>query len=219
MTAPGGTGESEREPVTFVDSRKFDRADGEAADAAASVPAEPDAEPEQAAPAPAEPESDKVEELTADLQRLHAEYANYRRRVDRERQAAIDNAKASVIGALLPVLDDLDRARAHGDLEAGPLKAVADKLAGAFEGLGLAAFGVEGDPFDPAVHEAVQHEGEGHNAVLGLVMRRGYKVGDKVLRTAMVGVVDAVDETGEQRPSEDQPSAAEPADAGARDQQ
>ena len=157
--------------------------------------------------------------MTADLQRLHAEYANYRRRVDRERQVAIDNAKASVIGSLLPVLDDLDRARAHGDLESGPLKAVADKLAGVFEGLGVVAFGTAGDPFDPSVHEAVQHEGEGHNPVVGMVMRRGYKVGDKVMRTAMVGVVDAVDETAEQLPSEDRPSAAEPADAGARDPQ
>ena len=157
--------------------------------------------------------------MTADLQRLHAEYANYRRRVDRERQAAIDNAKASVIGALLPVLDDLDRARAHGDLESGPLKAVADKLAGVFDGLGVVAFGVEGDAFDPSVHEAVQHEGEGHNPVLGVVMRRGYRVGDKVVRHAMVGVIDGVDGTGEQHASEDRPSADEPADAGAREQQ
>ncbi|MDT7758753.1 MAG: molecular chaperone GrpE, partial [Mycobacterium sp.] len=90
-------------------------------------------------------------------------------------------------------LDDLDRARSHGDLEAGPLKSVADKLVAALEGIGFVAFGVEGDPFDPSLHEAVQHEGDGSNPVLGTVMRQGYKLGDQVLRHAMVGVVDSVE--------------------------
>ena len=90
------------------------------------------------------------------------------------------------------MLDDLDRARAHGDLETGPLKAVADKLAGVLEGLGLTAFATEGDPFDPELHEAVQHEGDGSNPVLGTVMRQGYRLGEQVLRHAMVGVVDEV---------------------------
>jgi molecular chaperone GrpE len=90
----------------------------------------------------------------------------------------------------LPVLDDLDNARSHGDLESGPLKAVADKLIGALEGVGLLAFGVEGDEFDPSLHEAVQHEGDGSNPVIGTVMRRGYRFGDQVLRHALVGVVD-----------------------------
>ena len=90
------------------------------------------------------------------------------------------------------MLDDLDRARSHGDLESGPLKSVADKLVTALEGLGLSGFGDEGDEFDPALHEAVQHEGEGTHPIVGRVMRRGYKVGDQVVRHALVGVVDTV---------------------------
>jgi molecular chaperone GrpE len=98
---------------------------------------------------------------------------------------------------LLPVLDDLDRARNHGDLESGPLRSVADKLATALEGLGLSGFGDEGDAFDPLLHEAVQHEGEGTHPIVGTVMRRGYKVGDQVVRHALVGVVDTVPDADE----------------------
>lgn len=138
-------------------------------------------------------EVNELAERTVDLQRLTAEYANYRRRVERDRVAVIENAKASVINDLLVVLDDLDRARAHGDLETGPLKSVADKLVGVLAKQGLTEFGTEGDPFDPTLHEAVQHEGDGHNPVVGLVMRKGYRLGEKVLRHALVGVTDAVD--------------------------
>ncbi len=153
---------------------------GEAADAAdAEAPA-----------AEQEPEKDELAERTADLQRLSAEFANYRRRVARDKQADIANAKASVLSELLPVLDDLDRARQHGDLESGPLKSVADKLEGVFTAQGIASFGAEGDPFDPAVHEAVQHEGDGSNPVVGSVFRKGYTTEERVLRTAMVAVVD-----------------------------
>ena len=105
--------------------------------------------------------ADKVAELTADLQRVQADFANYRKRALRDQQLIADRAKAGVIAQLLGVLDDLDRARSHGDLESGPLKSVADKLVTALEGLGLSGFGAEGDEFDPALHEAVQHEGEG----------------------------------------------------------
>ena len=105
---------------------------------------------------------------------MKAEYDNYRKRSVRQEQAAADRAKAGVVMQLLPVLDDLDRARRHGDLESGPLKSVADKLAAALEGIGVVAFGIEGDQFDPAKHEAVQHEGDGANPVIGMVMRQGY---------------------------------------------
>ncbi|MFE1595339.1 nucleotide exchange factor GrpE [Nocardia sp. NPDC058705] len=137
-----------------------------------------------------EPEHDELAERTADLQRLTAEYANYRRRVERDRQANIDAAKASVVTELLAVLDDLDRARAHGDLESGPLKSVADKLETALTKQGLVEFGSTGDPFDPTLHEAVQHEGSGADPVIGIVMRKGYRFGDRVLRHALVGVTD-----------------------------
>jgi molecular chaperone GrpE len=144
-------------------------------------------------------EADKAAELLGDLQRVQADFANYRKRAHRDQESAGERAKAVVVGQLLPVLDDLDRARNHGDLETSPLKAVADKLETALSGLGLAAFGVEGEPFDPSVHEAVQHEGEGSNPVIGHVMRRGYRLGEQVLRHALVGVVDSVeaDETAE----------------------
>ena len=133
--------------------------------------------------------------MKATLQRVKAEYDNYRKRSDREKQAAADRGKATAVMQLLPVIDDLERARSHGDLESGPLKSLADKLSGALNGIGLVAFGAVGDPFDPSLHEAVQHEGDGSNPVLGTVMRQGYKLGDQVLRHAMVGVVDSVEDT------------------------
>ncbi|AGT91142.1 nucleotide exchange factor GrpE [Rhodococcus sp. WS1] len=136
--------------------------------------------------------TDQLAERTADLQRLQAEFTNYRRRVERDKQVIKETARASVITELIGILDDLDRARAHGDLESGPLRALADKLNTTLTGLGLTDFGNEGDDFDPALHEAVQHEGEGHDPVLGTVMRKGYKLGDRVLRTAMVAVTDRV---------------------------
>lgn len=175
----------EQEPVTIVDNRKVDPATGEVREAAAPVPDSGDSGDFNADPIAAE-----LAERTADLQRLTAEYTNYRRRVERDRKAAIDSAKSAVVTELLGVLDDLDRARAHGDLESGPLKSVADKLAEALQKQGLEQFGMEGEPFDPTLHEAVQHEGDGHNPVIGVVMRKGYRFGDRVLRHALVGVTD-----------------------------
>ena len=188
----------QEEPVTIVDNRKIDpngeAAKGDVNEAAAAAESE-----ESAAAGPGADTGEGVQselaERTADLQRLTAEYANYRRRAERDRKAATDAAKATVVTELLGVLDDLDRARSHGDLEAGPLKSVADKLTDALQKQGLEEFGAEGEPFDPTLHEAVQHEGEGHNPVIGLVMRKGYRLGDRVLRHAMVGVTDAVAES------------------------
>lgn len=179
------------EPVTVTDKRRIDPETGEIRDAA-SAPA-PRPAPEAAAPA-----SDEVAELKSTLQRVKAEYDNYRKRALRDQQLVAERTKAAVVTQLLGVLDDLDRARNHGDLESGPLKSVADKLATALEGLGLSGFGDEGDEFDPSLHEAVQHEGEGTHPIVGTVMRRGYKVGDQVVRHALVGVVDTV-------PDEDTP--------------
>jgi molecular chaperone GrpE len=183
------------EPVTVTDKRRIDPDTGEIRESAAG-PA-----PSGSAPAAGPVAgSDEVDELKSTLQRVKAEYDNYRKRALRDQQLIAERAKATIVTQLLPVLDDLDRARSHGDLESGPLKSVADKLATALEGLGLSGFGDEGDDFDPALHEAVQHEGDGTHPVVGTVMRRGYKVGDLVVRHAMVGVVDAVsdapDDTG-----------------------
>ena len=184
--------EGEPEQVTVTDKRRIDPETGEVRHAPPG--AAPGGGPAPAG-SPADKTADKVAELTADLQRVQADFTNYRKRALRDQQAAADRAKAAVISQLLGVLDDLDRARKHGDLESGPLKSVADKLDGALSGLGLSAFGAEGEDFDPALHEAVQHEGDGADGskpVIGTVMRQGYKLGDQVLRHALVGVVDTV---------------------------
>jgi molecular chaperone GrpE len=184
------------EPVTVTDKRRVDPETG-AVRETASAPAPGGPEQEVGSAAAGAPEKDEAAELVADLQRVQADFANYRKRSLRDQQVASERAKAHVVTQFLPVLDDLERARAHGDLESGPLKAVADKLAGVLEGLGLTPFGSEGDPFDPELHEAVQHEGDGSNPVLGTVMRQGYRLGEQVVRHAMVGVVDAVSDEPE----------------------
>lgn len=191
MTHPFDDGREAHEPVTVTDKRRIDPETGQIRDPGTGPTS--GAAPQGAVPeAAAAGHADKIAELTADLQRVHADFANYRKRALRDQDAAAERAKAVVLGQLLGVLDDLGRARSHGDLETGPLKSVADKLASALSGLGLVEFGVEGEDFDPSLHEAVQHEGDGSNPVIGYVMRKGYKLGDQVLRHAMVGVVDAV---------------------------
>ncbi|WP_280437744.1 nucleotide exchange factor GrpE [Nocardia carnea] len=234
-------GNNSEEPISFVDKRKIDPETGEVRDpAGAADEAAPagdgtaaDAEERVAPQAPqsgldgdgaeaaaeAAPVSDPAAELaerTADLQRLTAEYTNYRRRVERDRKTAMDTAKAAVVTELLGVLDDLDRAKAHGDLESGPLRSVADKLIEALRKQGLEEFGSEGDTFDPNLHEAVQHEGAGHDPVIGVVMRKGYRFGERVLRHALVGVTDGVGDTAADSTA-DAAAAAEPAAAEASD--
>jgi molecular chaperone GrpE len=184
-----------QEPVTVTDKRRIDPDTGEVR----HTP--PGSEPGGGASAFAgetPEEAGKAAELLGDLQRVQADFTNYRKRALRDQQAAADRAKAGVVSQLLGVLDDLDRARKHGDLEAGPLKSVADTLMNALTGLGLTSFGAEGEDFDPVLHEAVQHEGDGSRPVIGTVMRQGYKLGDQVLRHALVGVVDTVPGDGEQ---------------------
>jgi molecular chaperone GrpE len=176
------------EPVTITDKRRVDPDTGEVREAGTA------STPTGSAPEPAATDNDEAAELKATLQRVKAEYDNYRKRSVRQEQTASERGKAFAATQLLPVLDDLERARRHGDLETGPLKSVADKLTAALQAIGLVAFGVEGDPFDPSLHEAVQHEGDGTNPVIGTVMRQGYRLGEgPVLRHAMVGVVDSVE--------------------------
>jgi molecular chaperone GrpE len=136
-----------------------------------------------------------VRERTADLQRLKAEYDNYRRRVDRDRQLIADQATGRVLGAILPTLDDIGRARDHGDLE-GPFKAVAESLEAALEATGLERFGAVGDEFDPVLHEALMHSYRSDvNAPTCVdVFRAGYSYGGRVLRVAQVAVAEPVDE-------------------------
>ena len=130
-------------------------------------------------------------ERTLDLQRLQAEFLNYKRRVERDRELVKENAVYSVLSGLLPVLDDIDRAREHGELEGG-FKAVADSLERAVTGLGLTKFGAKGDEFDPNVHEALMH---GHSAdvsttTVDVVAHAGYRIGERVVRAAKVTVLD-----------------------------
>jgi len=187
------------EPVTVTDKRRIDPQTGQVREGAAfGTPGPAPSEPApgvspEAGGQDSAANAEKVAELTADLQRVQADFANYRKRALRDQEVAERRSKAVVVNQLLPVLDDLDRARSHGDLDSGPLKSVADKLVGVLAGLGLTPFGVVGEAFDPSLHEAVQHEGDGSNPVLGTVMRQGYKLGDLVLRPAMVGVVDTIE--------------------------
>jgi molecular chaperone GrpE len=151
------------------------------------------AEETQQAPAPAEPTvEEQLAERTLDLQRLQAEYVNYKRRVDRDRELVRAQGEANVLQSLMTVLDDIRRAADHGELEGG-FKAVADALHQAVAKHKLESFGDEGEPFDPSLHEAVFHAGESADVdttTVHSVMRMGYKVGDRVLRVATVGVVD-----------------------------
>ncbi|MCF8607781.1 nucleotide exchange factor GrpE [Gordonia sp. HY442] len=149
-----------------------------------------DVEPAAEDAADSAPADAQVTELTEALQRERAQFANFRRRSAEEALQSVARGKQVLVEKLLPVLDDLDRAREHGDLEDGPLRALADKLGDVLAGEQLVKFAEPGDPFDPEIHEAIQHEGSGDTPVLGLVYRAGYRLGDKVIRTAMVTVTD-----------------------------
>jgi molecular chaperone GrpE len=190
----------EQEPVVIRDRRRIDPETGEVRVPEGETAATPKAEPAPSDPAASLAAAElaaQVAERTADLQRITAEYANYRRRVDRDREAVLVTARTQFVGELLTVLDDIDRAESHGDLT-GPFKAVGDKITSVVQKLGLESFGLVGEPFDPSVHEAVQHDvadGQGPTvAVLAAVLRPGYRIADRVLRPAMVTVVDRPDD-------------------------
>jgi molecular chaperone GrpE len=141
----------------------------------------------------------QLAERTADLQRLQAEYVNYKRRVDRDRTLVRAQGEATVLRSLLTVLDDIGRAEEHGQLEGG-FKAVADALQQAVKSHRLEVFGAPGDVFDPRLHEALFHAGESPDVketTIQSVVRTGYRVGDDVIRHAQVGVVDPASEPTE----------------------
>jgi molecular chaperone GrpE len=136
-----------------------------------------------------------VEERTRDLQRITAEFQNYRKRVERDKARSGELATAAVLQSLLPVLDDMDRAREHGDLN-GPFGSVAEQLVNALAKHGLESFGTKGDAFDPQIHEAVAHmQMPGVDGPTCIdVMRSGYRLGDKLLRPALVAVAEPGDD-------------------------
>jgi molecular chaperone GrpE len=133
----------------------------------------------------------QLAERTADLQRLQAEYANYRKRVDRDRVAVREQAVVGALSGLLPVLDAIDQAREHGELSGG-FKSVADSLQAALGRLGLVAYGEKGDPFDPKIHEALTHSysSDVTEDTCVEILQSGYKVGDRILRPARVAVAE-----------------------------
>jgi molecular chaperone GrpE len=135
--------------------------------------------------------ADQLAERTADLQRVTAEYANYRKRVERDRVAVREQALANVLSGLLPVLDDIGRAREHGELVGG-FKSVAESLESAVAKLGLDSFGEQGEPFDPKVHEALMHSysPDVSEPTCVQILQPGYRVGDRVLRPARVAVAE-----------------------------
>ncbi|MEI7550091.1 MAG: nucleotide exchange factor GrpE [Actinomycetes bacterium] len=135
--------------------------------------------------------SDPLAVLTDDLQRLQAEYSNYRKRVERDRELARDMAVAAVLHEMLPTLDDLERAREHGELEGG-FKAVADQLEKLTAKLGLEKYGSVGEAFDPTVHEALIHatSNEVTEAIASAILQPGYRFKDRILRPARVAVTE-----------------------------
>jgi molecular chaperone GrpE len=183
--------------------------EGSAGDPSAELPHETEVEEE---PAAAEPAADPdvevladveevdeltatkaaLEERTADLQRLQAEFLNYKRRVDRDRELTRQNATYLALAPITEVLDTIDRAREHGDLDPG-FQAVAEQLERVVSGLGLTKFGAVGDAFDPRIHEALSHIGEDPEVTVTtnkVVAKAGYRIGDRVVRAAQVLVVD-----------------------------
>lgn len=144
----------------------------------------------------------QLAERTADLQRLQAEYLNYKRRVDRDRENARKNAVGSTLTALLPVLDDIARAREHDELTGG-FKAVAESFEGVVTKLGLTSFGEVGDEFDPRIHEALMHSyaDDVSGPTCSAILQVGYSIGERILRPARVAVAEPP------APAEGSPSA------------
>jgi molecular chaperone GrpE len=195
-TSEAGAAEAAPEPVEVAETVAADSAPVEAGPVE-DVP-EVEASLEEGAVTESAPGSavlgelrSTLDERTADLQRVTAEYANYRKRVERDRMVSAENAVGMVLSALLPVLDDIDRARDHGDLT-GPFASVAEQFSTVVTKLGLTAFGAKGDAFDPKLHEAVAHltSAEVTEPTCIDVMRRGYLLGERLLRPAMVAVAD-----------------------------
>ncbi|MFF8291428.1 nucleotide exchange factor GrpE [Streptomyces sp. NPDC016309] len=153
-------------------------------------------------------------ERTADLQRLQAEYQNYRRRVERDRVTVKEIAVASLLTELLPVLDDIGRAREHGELVGG-FKSVAESLETVAAKMGLQQFGKEGEPFDPTIHEALMHSyaPDVTETTCVAILQPGYRIGERTIRPARVAVAEpqpgAAPAPSAQAPKEEQKAADE----------
>ncbi len=225
---------SEQEPV-IRDNRKIDPETGQVRERAMPDPGDIlDSAPETEAESRGKPEekpggpasvraagaagdvATQLAERTAVLQRVTAEYANYRKRVERDRVAVRELAVASVVSELLPVLDDIGRARDHGELTGGFAK-VSESLEAAVGKLGLVSFGAKGDPFDPTVHEALMHSysSEVSETTCVEILQPGYRIGDRILRPARVAVAEPDGSEAAQPEAEASGEAAESADGSA----
>ena len=143
--------------------------------------------------------ANQLAERTADLQRLQAEYVNYKRRVERDRELVRQNATYQALGPIIEVLDNIDRAREHGPLDEG-FRGVAEQLERVVAQLGLTRFGAPGDAFDPTIHEALSHIGEDPEVEVTtckVIAKAGYRIGDRVVRVAQVLVVDPAGQGGD----------------------
>jgi len=165
---------------------------------------------------------ERLAERTADLQRVTAEYANYRKRVERDRAAVREQALANVLYGLVPVLDDIGRAREHGELVGG-FKSVAESLEATVGKLGLESFGESGEPFDPKVHEALLHSysTEVTEPTCVQILQPGYRVGERILRPARVAVAEpaGAEPDGPDGPDDGPDGSGGPGDGpGARDE-
>ena len=180
MTNASELNEESSEGVKISDKRRIDPQTGQPRDESAAK----QNSGETSAETP-----DKVSELTADLQRITAEYANYRKRVDRDRELIRDMSTSVALEQLIPILDDISRAREHGDLT-GTFSTVADALSTVTKRLGLVEFGKVDEDFDPSIHEALStmEDDSVQSQKVGTVAQVGYKVGERILRPARVVV-------------------------------
>jgi len=202
---PHGSGDEAGEVAQEAEVEVPVREQGAPAPAGAGAEPAPDPDPDpDPDPGPAPPPEDQAAddelavaqmeaaERLADLQRLQAEFVNYKRRVDRDREVLAQNARYQVLMPIIDVLDTIDRAREHDDLDEG-FRAVADQLERVVAGLGMVKFGEAGEPFDPNLHEALSHIGEDPEVEVTtckVVAKAGYRIGDRVVRAAQVLVVD-----------------------------
>ncbi len=176
--------EAGSQPASGPAPDAIDEAIAEILDAAETEPTEPKSETEQL--------QDLVAERTGDLQRLHAEYANYKKRVDRDRLLSRSAGIEAVVLDLLPVLDSVEAAREHSELVGG-FKLVAEELEKITAKYGLEVFGEVGEPFDPQIHEALMQmpmAGDFEVATVSAVMQHGVRLNDRVIRPARVGVAE-----------------------------
>jgi molecular chaperone GrpE len=158
-----------------------------------------------------------LDERTADLQRLQAEFQNYRRRVERDRIAVKEIAVANLLTELLPVLDDIGRAREHGELVGG-FKSVAESLETVAAKMGLQQFGKEGEPFDPTIHEALMHSyaPDVTETTCVAILQPGYRIGERTIRPARVAVAEP--QPGAQAVKADEAEAGDDKESGGPDE-